>query len=69
MSGAPSDASASILALRQAAELAERWVGALPERPVNAGATPDEMAALLDEPLPHTGIAPEAALTEWMERA
>ena len=56
-------------AVRRAAELAENWVANLPNRPMNATATPDVMAPLLDESLPETGMAPDASISEWMQRA
>ena len=59
----------SLQALRKATELADAWLADLPDRLINAGATPDEMAALLDEPLPTTGISPDDAIVEWLNRA
>lgn len=56
-------------AVSRASELAESWLSALPDRPMNATATPDVMVPLLDEPLPEAGMAPEAVISEWMQRA
>lgn len=59
----------SLAAIRTSSDIAENLLTQLPERPINAGATPEMMKAALDEPLPESGIAPQAALTEWMARA
>ncbi len=56
-------------AIRRVSELALDWTAQLPDRPITAGATPEEMADLLDGPLPETGIAPDVAVAEWLERA
>ena len=56
-------------ALRSACSLAEDWLRQLPARPIHAGATPDQMAALLDGSLPEVGTSPKVAITEWMQRA
>lgn len=56
-------------AIQMAFELAEGWLTQLPDRPITAGATPEEMASALDGPLPESGIDPERALNEWMEHA
>ena len=55
--------------IRRASQLAIDWTERLPERPINAGATPDEMAGILDRPLPEAGTDPDAVLTEWLELA
>ena len=63
------DRSASaIAALRRAAELAEGYLASLPGRPIPSP-TPEEMTVRLDAPLPETGVAPEDAVAEWLERA
>lgn len=59
----------SLRAVRKAVEIAESYLGTLANRSINAGATPNEMSILLDEPLPDSGIAPDEAISEWMERA
>ncbi len=56
-------------ALAQAQALAMEHLGASNDRPVSRLATWETMRAALDEPLPESGIAPEAALAEWVERA
>lgn len=56
-------------AMEQAQELALEHLGTVTERPVSRMATWDEMRTALDEPLPETGTAPEAAIAEWFERA
>jgi glutamate/tyrosine decarboxylase-like PLP-dependent enzyme len=56
-------------ALRRAAGLADAWLAALPDRPITAGATPDRMAVLLDEPLPESGVDPGDAVADWLDRA
>ena len=59
----------SIRAMQRAMEIAGTWIEALPERAINAGATPSQMTAALDEPLPTAGIPPEDAISDWMQRA
>lgn len=56
-------------ALVRAHTLASAFLQSLPERPVAALPSPDEMAAALDEPLPETGCDPAAAIDEWFARA
>lgn len=56
-------------AMEQAQELALEHLGTITERPVSRMATWDDMRTALDEPLPETGITPEAAIAEWFERA
>ncbi len=63
------DTTGTIEAIRRAAEIAESYLANLPDRLISAGATPDEMAGLLDEPLPETGVAPDEAISEWLQRA
>lgn len=70
MSGSDEDnTTATFDALHRAVKLAESYLADLPNRPINAGATPEEMARLLDEPLPEIGIDPDEAISEWFERA
>ncbi|HEV2127811.1 MAG TPA: pyridoxal-dependent decarboxylase [Thermomicrobiales bacterium] len=59
----------AISALRRASVLAERWLADLPDRPIDAGATPEQMAKRLDGPLPETGLAPDDAVAEWLDHA
>jgi glutamate/tyrosine decarboxylase-like PLP-dependent enzyme len=56
-------------ALEAAQELALEHLGAITERPVSTLATWETMRAALDEPLPESGTAPDAAIAEWVERA
>jgi glutamate/tyrosine decarboxylase-like PLP-dependent enzyme len=56
-------------AIYAAAAMALDWTERLSERPITAGATPEQMAARLDEPLPERGTAPDEAIAEWLERA
>ncbi|HRD92887.1 MAG TPA: pyridoxal-dependent decarboxylase [Accumulibacter sp.] len=56
-------------ALVRAHALASAFLQSLPERPVAALPSPDEMAAALDEPLPEAGCDPAAAIDEWFARA
>ncbi len=56
-------------AIRRASDLALDWTAKLPDRPITAGATPEQMAAALDEPLPAAGIPPDEAIAEWLNRA
>jgi glutamate/tyrosine decarboxylase-like PLP-dependent enzyme len=56
-------------ALNQAQQLALEHLRGVDSRPVSRLATWDEMKAALDEPLPETGTAPDAAIAEWAERA
>jgi glutamate/tyrosine decarboxylase-like PLP-dependent enzyme len=56
-------------AIRRASELALAWTEQLPDRPITAGATPEQMAGLLDEPLPESGTDPGQAVAEWLDRA
>lgn len=53
-------------AIRRASELALEWTERLPDRPITAGATFEEMAARFDGPLPETGVEPATALDEWL---
>jgi glutamate/tyrosine decarboxylase-like PLP-dependent enzyme len=56
-------------ALEQARTLALDHLSGITTRPVSVMASQAIMQAALDEPMPETGIAPEAAITEWLERA
>ena len=56
-------------ALKRAYEHALAYLGGLPARPVSQRPDAATMHAALDEPLPETGIAPAAALDEWLQRA
>jgi glutamate/tyrosine decarboxylase-like PLP-dependent enzyme len=55
--------------LAQAHALALAYLADLPRRPVSRVASPAEMAAALDEPLPEEGSDPAAAVAEWFARA
>ena len=68
---APSgDAFAHVAAaLDHAHALSRAWVGGLDDQPVSLRLGPEEMATLLDEPLPEAGIDAAAAVSEWLERA
>ena len=57
------------LVLERAAALAREVVASLPDRPVLQPASPEQMAAALDEPLPKRSSDPVAALEEWLRRA
>jgi glutamate/tyrosine decarboxylase-like PLP-dependent enzyme len=59
----------TIRAMERAFELARTFVDELPERPVSRMATPAEMQAALDEPLPDASSDPVEAIGEWMRRA
>lgn len=56
-------------ALDAAVEIATTFLTTLPDRHVNRLATPEAMAAALDEPLSDRGCDPAAAVTEWFTRA
>ncbi|CAA9570017.1 MAG: Aromatic-L-amino-acid decarboxylase [uncultured Thermomicrobiales bacterium] len=56
-------------ALQRAHALAAAYIESLPTRPVSRQATPAAMAAALAEPLPESGVAPDAAVAEWLGRA
>ncbi|HLT20958.1 MAG TPA: pyridoxal-dependent decarboxylase [Thermomicrobiales bacterium] len=60
---------AGLPALERAWKLAADYIASLPERPVAQAVTAAEMEALLDEPLPETGMDPAEALEEWFRRA
>lgn len=59
----------SVVALDHAHARSREIVAGLSTRPVGLRPGPDEMKALLDEPLPETGMEPSAALDEWLSRA
>jgi glutamate/tyrosine decarboxylase-like PLP-dependent enzyme len=59
----------TLRAMEQAHKLAAQFIRELPERPVNRMATPQEMVAALDEPLPTNPSDPVEAISEWMRRA
>ena len=67
--GIDAQAAATERALARAHELASAFLASLAERPVSGTASPDEMVAALDEPLPETGSDPAAVVDEWFERA
>ena len=48
--------------MRRAVELAEEYLGSLPERPVGGSTTYEDLVAALDEPLPETGEDPVAVI-------
>lgn len=56
-------------ALSRAFELAHAYVAGLGERPVSHRAGPEEMASLLDEPLPERRTDAVAVLDDWFNRA
>jgi glutamate/tyrosine decarboxylase-like PLP-dependent enzyme len=55
--------------LRRTAELAERWLADLPERPVGARAGLADLRAALGAPLPERGAAPEEVVEELARAA
>lgn len=59
----------TLRAMSKAHDLAETFIRDLPDRVVSRMATPDEMAAALDEPLPDNPSDPAEAIAEWMRRA
>jgi glutamate/tyrosine decarboxylase-like PLP-dependent enzyme len=59
----------SVSALDHAHALARQIVGSLSSRPVGYRPGPLEMEALLDEPLPESGMEAMSALDEWHARA
>lgn len=67
--GIDAQAAATERALARAHELASAFLASLAERPVSGMASPDEMLAALDEPLPENGSDPAAVVDEWFERA
>lgn len=56
-------------ALAKAHELSLAFLESLPERPVSRVPSAAEMATLLDEPLPETGVDPAEAVSQWFRRA
>jgi glutamate/tyrosine decarboxylase-like PLP-dependent enzyme len=56
-------------ALDEARHVAIGYLVTLPEKPVSRHASPAEMAARFDDPLPDIGCAPEEAVGEWFRRA
>ncbi len=56
-------------ALRRALAISTDYIAGLPDRPVSYPVTPDDMARALDEPLPETGCAADAAICDWFSRA
>jgi len=56
-------------ALDAAHAAARAHLAGVTTRPVSHVASQAQMRAALDQPLPETGCAPEAALHEWLERA
>ncbi len=64
------DAFAAVTAaLDRAHALAREWAGGLAGRPVSRRLGPEEMATLLDEPLPQQGSDPADVAAEWLDRA
>ena len=64
------DAFADVTAaLDRAHALARGWVAGLADQPVSHRLGPEEMAALLDEPLPEAGADPAGVVAEWLDRA
>lgn len=55
--------------LTRAFELSQTFVEGLAERPVSHRPGPEEMAALLNEPLPERGTDAVSALDDWFGRA
>ena len=60
---------ATLAPLEHAHALATDWLTSLSTRPVTRVATPEAMAAALDEPLPEESSDPAAVLDEWFLRA
>lgn len=56
-------------ALDRAHLLAREWVAELADQPVSQRLGPEDMAALLDEPLPEAGADPASVVAEWLDRA
>jgi glutamate/tyrosine decarboxylase-like PLP-dependent enzyme len=56
-------------ALEKATSIALEHLRSIEDRPVSELASWATMQTALDEPLPDDGIAPEAALSEWMTKA
>jgi glutamate/tyrosine decarboxylase-like PLP-dependent enzyme len=59
----------SVEALDQVHQLARRWIAGLATQQVSRRLGPEEMAALLDEPLPEHGADPVTVAEEWFTRA
>src|SRR3990172_11027468 len=55
--------------LKHASELGRGHIAGLGTRAVSRSASPEEMDARIDEPLPEHGADPAGVLDEWLRRA